>query len=42
MSYRVIKEGLEGEKGETEGEKKKERDVIQHRSVVAWALGRVQ
>lgn len=29
MSYRVIKEGLEGEKGGTEGEKKKERDVIQ-------------
>ncbi len=28
-------------RGETEGEKK-ERDVIQHRSVVAWALGRVQ
>lgn len=31
-----------GEKGGTEGEKKKERDVIQHKSAVAWALGRVQ
>lgn len=41
MSYRVIKDGLKGEKGGTEGEKKKERDVIQH-SAAAWALGRVQ
>lgn len=34
MSYRVIKEGLEGgEKGGMEGEKEKERDVIQRTSV---------
>lgn len=32
MSYRVIKEGLEREKGGTQGEKKKERDVVQHSS----------
>lgn len=48
MSYRVIKEGLVGAGGsdggvcvgETDGEEKKKRDVIQHRSAAARALGR--